>query len=58
MSTTSFRNEFTYTRDFGRGCWVIRRHGRIYGEIERNSANPAHSERYVRRTVAMLNGDI
>jgi hypothetical protein len=55
--TSTYSREFTYTRDFGRGCWIIWRHGQKYGEIPRSVAHPANTQTYVERAVRMLNGE-
>lgn len=47
--------EFTWTRDFEGGFWVIWHHGRPYAFIERNSKHPAHTRTYVMRVTDMLN---
>lgn len=50
--------EFTWEWAYGRGCWVIWRHGQPYLEIERHPRKyPGHTEAYVRRVVAKLNGE-
>lgn len=55
LTSVTGQAAFSASYDAARRCWVIRQRGTIYSVIPTGRRYPAHTERYIRRILDILN---